>query len=168
MPWVDEIVCLECGKSIEITNGQLPPNACVPEPGDPQPEGPCALVMAKVWEPEMVAGTAAVERVIDIGPWYLLEPSAALEPRELPGNRANGQHVRRLLDHDTHFARSAPSAPTIAPAAAACLGTGSITRDTARTPKRATTRTISRTAGTAVTPCHPATTTIGHQNLPFR
>jgi len=58
MPWVDEIVCLECGKSIEITNGQLPPNACVPEPGDPQPEGPCALVMAKVWEPEMVAGTA--------------------------------------------------------------------------------------------------------------
>lgn len=55
MPWVDRILCLECGNVIEPVNGVLPEGPCIPDPEGAH-EGQCAVVMAKVFEPELVPG----------------------------------------------------------------------------------------------------------------
>lgn len=53
MPYVDHIVCMECGNIVDCSGGQLPDGPCNPAAhGETPPEGPCTFVMAKVWEPD--------------------------------------------------------------------------------------------------------------------
>lgn len=54
MPWVDRVLCLECGNVVEPVDGQLPEGPCQPE--QDVHDGQCALVMAKVFEPDLVPG----------------------------------------------------------------------------------------------------------------